>query len=111
MKQREAQEKRDYLSKEGEVVRQSCQKKMAEAAADVEHKLSVAIWGMASKLPGLVKEFKEQGFNPDTIAPYQQKLCAFVDARMSEMLEETASSLGAVHNEAKEHIIGEREGH
>lgn len=107
MKQREAEERSKFLRQDGAAVQTSCQEKVTTATSDVEKRLAVAIQDMESRLPGLVKDFHEENFSPDELHAYQQKLCEFIDERMSQMLEVMSGSLGKIHDEAKNHIIGE----
>lgn len=107
VKQREAEERSNFLHQKGAVVQTNCQEEVMTATSDVEKKLAVAIQDMESRLPGLVKDFHEENFGPDQLYAYQQKLCEFIDERMNEMLALISDSLGKVHEEAKNHIIGE----
>lgn len=107
LKLREANKRKKFLSEEGIKVCSASEEEVSAAAGQVEKKLAVAMKDMESRLSGLVKRFHQEDFNSAQLHAYQEKLCEFIDDRMSEMLETVSGSLGQVHDDAKDHIIGE----
>ena len=107
MKLGEDKERKEFLSREGNAMCSASEREVSAAAGEVEKKLAVAMQDMESRLSGLVKGFHQEDFNPAQLHAYQEKLCEFMDEKMSQMLETVSGSLGRVHDEAKGTIIGE----
>lgn len=107
MKHREAEERKRFLSLEGEEVQNSCVKKVEASITEVERKLAEAIKDTESRLLGVVMEEFNEEYSSTQLESYQLKLCTFIDKKRSEMLSDASSSLRRVHEEAKTHMIGE----